>query len=233
MNKKASSSGALKPPMALELLDFYTSDQLRMHFLSLGLAKKSVSFMPQAFMKDEDKEGPDTVLKDGNLLSNVLNRLIRSCFYTSQKHFDSKIPDGIVSESVNSDIQRAVLDYEKHMASHDFHLVTYDLDSVIRNMSKYWANNMKKAESDSDMTLIKQILLDSFFAVRVITTLLHPITPESSENVRNYLNFNKKMWDWKYIFSNLEEFIDNTQTHKLKFLEPKVDFFTKHESQFI
>ena len=35
MSKKASSSGAIKPPMALELLDHYTAEQLRCHWLSL------------------------------------------------------------------------------------------------------------------------------------------------------------------------------------------------------
>ena len=36
-NKKASSSGAVKPPSADELLDYYTPEQLRAHFLALGL----------------------------------------------------------------------------------------------------------------------------------------------------------------------------------------------------
>ena len=47
MSKKASSSGAIKPPMALELLDHYTAEQLRCHWLSLGLDQKAVSFSPK------------------------------------------------------------------------------------------------------------------------------------------------------------------------------------------
>ena len=49
MNKKASSSGAIKPPMAAELLDVYTPEQLRAHWLSLGLDQKAVSFNPKPF----------------------------------------------------------------------------------------------------------------------------------------------------------------------------------------
>lgn len=51
---KASSSSDIKPPMADELLNHYTKEQLRMHFMSLGLSSKSVSFKPQAFMKKEE-----------------------------------------------------------------------------------------------------------------------------------------------------------------------------------
>ena len=75
MDKKASSSSDIKPPMAKELLNFYTAEQLRMHFLSLGLSNKSVSFKPQVYMNEEEKNGVDTVLKEGNLLTNVFNRL--------------------------------------------------------------------------------------------------------------------------------------------------------------
>ena len=48
MDTKASSSSELKPPAADELLDHYTKDQLRMHFMSLGLSSKSVGFKPPA-----------------------------------------------------------------------------------------------------------------------------------------------------------------------------------------
>ena len=43
MNKKASSSGKIAPPMAAELLEHYTPEQLRAHWLSLGLDQKAVS----------------------------------------------------------------------------------------------------------------------------------------------------------------------------------------------
>ena len=32
LNKKASSSGDIKPPMAEDLLEYYTAEQLRAHF---------------------------------------------------------------------------------------------------------------------------------------------------------------------------------------------------------
>ena len=231
MDKKASSSGSIKPPMAKDLLEHYTAEQLRMHFLSLGLSKRSVSFAPQAFMDEEDKKGPDTVLKDGNLLTNVFNRLVRSCFYTSQKYFDTAIPVGEISNSIIEESNEAILTYERYMYNHEFHSVIYVLDSYIRNMNKHWVNNMKLAEASGDNALRSQVLIDAFHEVRTALTLIHPIAPHSCEMVREYLNANEKLWNWDYIFEPIYTFIGNALTHKLKYLEPRVDFFEKHKSQ--
>ncbi|WP_315066450.1 class I tRNA ligase family protein [uncultured Clostridium sp.] len=233
MDKKASSSGSIKPPMAGELLKHYTAEQLRMHFLGLGLSKKSASFTPQVFMSEEEKQGPDTVLKDGNLLTNVFNRLVRSCFYTAQKYFEGKIPVGEISDEIIEESNEAILTYEKNMYNHEFHSVIYVLDSYIRKLSKYWAGNMKSAEANNDNKLRKQVLIDSFHAVRTAITLIHPIAPEGSEKVREYLNINEQVWNWEYIFKPIYEFIKNQEVHKLKYLEPRVDFFEKHESQIL
>ena len=68
-DKKASSSSAVKPPTADELLDHYTAEQLRAHFLALGLDQKSVGFKPKPYDPDETKRDDprvaDPVLKEG------------------------------------------------------------------------------------------------------------------------------------------------------------------------
>ncbi|BCN31971.1 class I tRNA ligase family protein [Anaeromicropila herbilytica] len=233
MDKKASSSSEIKPPMAKELLNYYTKEQLRIHFLSLGLSNKSVSFKPQVYMKEEEREGVDTVLKDGNLLTNVFNRLVRSCFYTAQKYYDSKIPEGSISDSVLSEAKEAILDYELKMYNHEFHMITYLLDTYLRNANKYWVNNMRIAEKEEDDALRKQVLIDSFHAVRTATAFIHPIAPEGCEMIRDYLNVSDKIWNWEYIFETMDFFTKDVEHHELKFLEPRIDFFAKHESQII
>ena len=37
---------------------------------------------------------PDPVLKESALLTNIFNRIARSCFYTAQKHCDGRLPLG-------------------------------------------------------------------------------------------------------------------------------------------
>lgn len=231
MDKKAGSSSAIKPPMARELLDYYTPEQLRIHFLSLGLASKSVSFKPQVYLPEEEREGSDPVLKEGNLLTNVFNRLVRSCFYTAQKHYDSKLPDNEISEAVRKESEEAILTYERHMYNHEFHSLTYVLDSYIRFMNKYWVNNMRTAETTEDDALRRQVLADSLYGVRTGVLLLHPIAPAGCEKIRDYLAVDDKIWNWDYAFHTLNELVSEKETHRLKFLEPKEDFFEKHSRQ--
>ena len=59
MGNKASSSGAIKPPKPDELLEHYTVEQLRMHFLGLSVGNTSSSFTPKAFDPDAKPEDID------------------------------------------------------------------------------------------------------------------------------------------------------------------------------
>lgn len=97
-DKKASSSSEVKPPTADELLEYYTVEQLRAHFLALALDQKSVGFKPKVFEQDtpkrDDPRVADPVLKEGALLTKVFNRLARSCFYEAQKNFEGYMPLG-------------------------------------------------------------------------------------------------------------------------------------------
>ncbi len=226
MDKKASSSSDIKPPMADELLSYYTSDQLRMHFMSLGLSSKSVGFKPQVYMKEDEKEGADPVLKEGNLLTNVFNRLIRSCFYTLQS-LNENIPREEVSEKIKVLTEKAVFEYERHMYNQDFHRISYVLDDYIREINKYWVNNSKKEE------LKRNVLADCFYACKVIAILIHPIAPEGCEMFKDYLNIGDELWNWDKIFDPLNSYFEDTERHNFKFLEPKVDFFEKMEYQFL
>ncbi len=229
MNNKASSSGSVKPPMADELLEHYTAEQLRMYFLSLGLSKKGVSFNPKPFDKNADESVPDPVLKDGNLLTNVFNRTLRSAFYTAQKYTDGKIPNLEVSHSILDLVEKDTYDYERHMAKQDLHRVIYTLDHIIRHLSKHWAKMSK--DLDENMEQTEQLLADSFYAIKSILLLLHPIAPESAENARQRMNVTEDLWSWEHIFKPTEFFMANPSEHKLEEIPPKYDFFTKHDSQ--
>ncbi len=229
-DKKASSSGNVKPPMAEELLSLYSAEQLRMHFLSLGLSSKSVGFKPKTLLPElKDEPGKDMVLKEGNLLTNVFNRIVRSCFYSLQQYYDGKLPEREVSEKIKKLSEDAILEYERHMYNHDFHRITYTLDSYIREVNKYWVGNIREAEKNNDDALRSQVLSDCFYCVKVITTLLHPFAPVGCEMVKEFLAVDDRLWSWDYIFEPLTAIME--PDHKFKFLEPRVDFFKKPEWQ--
>ncbi len=230
LNKKASSSGAVKPPMAAELFDYYTPEQLRAHFLSLGLGLKSVSFQPKPLNPIAEEKDADPVLKEGKLLSNVFNRVARSCFYTAQKYNDGKLPFGPVSEEVLKEAKETILKYERYMYRFEFHSVMSLMDTYIRNANKYWAKNIAIADKEDNNELRMQVLRDVFHMVRVATVLMHPVAPEGTELILSYLGFDDSFWDWNRIFDTMYDFVDGEE-HVLKFLEPKFDFFPMHESQ--
>jgi methionyl-tRNA synthetase len=231
LDKKASSSGKVKPPMAKDLLDYYTAEQLRAHFLGLGLGIRSVSFQPKPLNPKANERDGDPALKEGNLLTNVLNRLARSCFYTSQQFYDGMIPAGNVSDAVLQESKEAVLEYERLMYKYEFHNIMNLMDTYIRNANKYWVTGMKEAKDKDDMGIHAQVVVDAFHMLRTAIVLMHPIAPEGTEMVCDYLGFGREFWDWSRIFDTVRDFMENPQEHKLKTLEPRVDFFCKHPSQ--
>lgn len=229
MKKKASSSGAAKPPNAEELLNAYSCEQLRLHFFHMNLAQNSVGFSPKALLEPEKKGEYDPAVYEGNLLTNIYNRLIRSCFYTLQKYFDSRLPDIPVAADVKQESDRLIIAVENAMYRFEFNRTFELLDQYLRQMNKRWAERSRAVENEAQWA---QLLVDSFHAVRTALTLIHPLTPGGAERVREYLCVDARIWDWAWIFEPLAFFFDDRESHSMKFLEPRVDFFEKPDIQY-
>lgn len=254
---KASSSGSVKPPTGDELLDHYTVEQLRAHFIALGLDQRSVGFKPKPFdptLNDEQRQDSrvaDPVLKEGALLTNVYNRLARSCFYEAQKNFEGYMPLGKVTDDVVERAKDALLEYESLMHKVELHSVMQLCDTFIRYANKYWADNIKRvcdempAREDSEVDGVspvitqahRQVLIDSFYLLRISTLMMHPIVPAGSELICEYLDFDpSEFFNWNFDFEDMCELchgleIDETR-HKIHELPARFDFFKKHESQY-
>ena len=232
---KASSSGALKPPKAAELLEHYTPEQLRLHFMNASLSERTVGFEPKAAMGGSSGGaggsgrgsggGFDSVLYEGNLLTNVFNRLVRSCFYTVQKYHDGVYPGGEVSAPARRVSDETILEYERLMATFAFDKIFEMLNIYLRDANKSWSAKSKTQEA----AMIGQLLVDSFHVVRVACALFHPIAPVGCEMICAYLGADERLWDWRFIFEGLDFFVE--PGHRFGFLEPRVDFFAKHHSQ--
>ncbi|MDR1670073.1 MAG: class I tRNA ligase family protein [Oscillospiraceae bacterium] len=226
-NKKASSSGKLKPPMAAEMLRYYTPEQLRAHFLGLGLSIRSVGFQPKPFNPDAKESDQDPVLKEGSLFTNVLNRAARSCFYTAQKYFEGKLPPMPVSAEALEEAEEAALDYERLMFRCEFHQMMNLLDAFIRDLNKTFSARMREAGDDPDA--IAPALADAFHILRVAAVLSRPAVPFGAAALAGYFALEGDFFSWERLFTPLHELVK--PGHVFKFLEPRVDFFAKHESQ--
>lgn len=229
LNKKASSSGSFKPPMANDMLNHYTAEQLRMHFLGMNLGNNNVSFMPKAFNPDAKADEVDVVLKEGNLLTNVYNRVLRTLFYTTQAHFDGVVPVGNINPEVTAELKNHILNYERFMAERKFHQVINVVDVLVRNINKYWVKEVNEALENKEK--LANLIATTLEQIRVANILLHPIAPKGTENVADYLGFKDGWNNWDYIFENVYTLFPDKNNHKLKTLKEKEDFFKKHPTQ--
>ena len=230
----------MKPPTADELLEHYTAEQLRAHFLALGLDQRSVGFKPKVFEADpakrDDPRVADPVLKEGALLTKVFNRLARSCLYEAQNNFEGYMPLGEVSREVLSQVKKTMLTYESTMYRVDLHSIMALMDDFIRYANKYWSSGIRQAEQEGDVELRRQILVDSFYLLRIATLLMHPVVPRGTEKICDYLNFAfDDFFSWNYDFDSMEELCSGVELdakrHRVRDLPPRTDFFKFHPSQ--
>lgn len=227
-DKKASSSGVVKPPSADELLEHYTAEQLRAHFLALGLGQKSVGFKPKPYMdpeKRDDARVADPVLKESKLLQNVFNRLARSVLYEAKRNYDGSIPKGNPSPAAVTRAREALSVYDRTMKKAELHSIMSLMDEFIRYANKVWADGISDAESAADEGLRYQVLVDSAYLLWVCTLMMHPIVPKGCEDICSKLEFDAaSFFSWNHDFESLSE-LDAAAKHHVAVLAPRYDFF--------
>jgi len=245
MNKKASSSGRIKPPMAEELLTHYTPDQLRCHWLSLALDQKAVSFAPKAYdtsvsHKDkktgeevlvcDDPRVADPALKESAFLTNIFNRLARSCLYGAANVCEGHLPAKLAHAAEHEAAKEATLSFER--AAHDFnaHEALAIAESYARAANKRWDAASKAAKGNDGA--YEQSLADAFCALRTTTLLMHPATPAACEDICQHLGFEPRFFfSWEHAFDDpaalAAKLGESCKAHKIVPLPPRYDFFGK------
>ncbi len=236
---KASSSSAVKPPTGEQLLEHYTVEQLRAHFLALGLDQKSVGFSPKPFEADEAKRSDprvsDPVLKEGALLTNVFNRLARSVLYEAAKTCGGAVPLGTPDAAAVARAHEALAAYERLMHKVELHSVMSLMDEFIRYAQKLWADGIKEAGEDEAART--DVLRTSAYLLWACALMMHPIVPAGCELIGEYLGFDpQRFFSWDHGFCALDELCDEGEAavgaHGVRELPPRFDFFEKHPSQF-
>ena len=249
MNKKASSSGAIKPPMAAELLDYYTPEQLRAHWLSLGLDQKAVSFSPKPFdtsvshkdkktgeevLVKDDPRVVDPALKESAFLTNIFNRLARSCFYGAANVCDAHLPSVAPHAEVVEGCVKATLEFEKCAHAFDAHGALAVAEDFCRAANKRWGDASKAANGDD--AAYEQALADAFAELRCVTLLMHPAVPAGCEQICDHMGFAHELFfSWENAFATpgqlAQKLGEEPGEHAIVALPPRFDFFQKHPSQ--
>ena len=249
MNKKASSSGKIAPPMAAELLEHYTAEQLRAHWLSLGLDQKAVSFSPKAFdtsvsHKDkatgadvlvrDDPRVVDPALKESAFLTNIFNRLARSCLYGAANVCDGHLPRVAPSAEAEDAAREATLAFERLAHDFDAHGALAVAEDFCRAANKRWDDASRAAKGDD--AAYEAALADAFRALRTVTLLMHPCVPDGCERICEHLGFSaREFFGWDHALDGVLELAaargEKPEEHRIVPLPPRFDFFEKHPSQ--
>ena len=119
----------------------------------------------------------------------------------------------------------------------ELHSVMSLMDDFIRFANKHWSEGIRAAELEEDDEARRQVLVDSFYLLRVATLLMHPIVPAGTEKICDYLSFEfDDFFSWNYDLEDVGELcsageIDEGR-HRIRELPPRFDFFEKHPSQY-
>ena len=168
MGKKASSSSQTPPPPADDLLNHYTCEQMRAHWLSLGLSEKPVSFSPKAYdtrVTGKDKDGNevracddkrviDPALKESALFDRrvqppgpqlLLRRRVKEG--DESPYRNGCIPAGAASAAVVEAAEQAALAFEQAMYKFETHRALAVCDDYLRAANKRWSDASKAPTS--------------------------------------------------------------------------------------
>ena len=107
-------------------------------------------------------------------------------------------------------------------------MVSYEIDGYIRNINKYWVKNIAGADLEVERKLISDVL----YMIKVALVLLHPIAPQSSENVAGDLKLTN-IFDYDNADDSVLNHVENSEKYMPKFIEEHFDFFKKHPSQLV
>lgn len=250
MNKKASSSGAIKPPMAAELLEHYTAEQLRAHWLSLALDAKAVSFSPKPYDTSVSRKGKagapdllvrddprvvDPALKESAFLTNIFNRLARSCFYGAAKACGAHLPAVEASDEVVEGCREATLAFERTVYDMDFHGALAAVEEFCRAANKRWDAASRAAGDDAEAYVAA--LANAFAELRTTALLMHAAVPAGCELVAEHMGFSERdFFGWEHALETPRQLAaslgEDPSDHEIVELPPRFDFFRKHESQY-
>lgn len=88
----------------------------------------------------------DPALKESAFLTNIFNRLARSCFYGAQNACGGMLPDATPSQEVLDECTSALLDFEQAASVFDAHTALSIAEKFTRDANKRWDSASKADE---------------------------------------------------------------------------------------
>ena len=134
-------------------------------------------------------------------LANVLGNLVNRTIGMSNKYFDGIVVNKNVSEDIDNDFINDILSVKDKVEENiNKYRVADSLENIIdgyRRCNKYIDDTMPwvLVKDDTKKDRLSTVLYNLVEAIRIITVLLQPYLPDTSENIFKQINTDKVSYD--------------------------------------
>lgn len=186
-SKMSKSMGNVVEP--LELKNVYGLDSFRFFLMRDMVFGLDSNFSEKALIQ---RINSDLANDLGNLFSRVLT-MVHKYFSGVVPQVDTRIEEEL-GLGLKSDALQAIKTYEKNMGAFAFHKALMAIWELISQMNKYidlttpWVLAKKKSSKKQ----LKVVIYNLLESLRIISGLIYPIMPETSETMQKHLGLDPK-----------------------------------------
>ncbi|MCR1951030.1 methionine--tRNA ligase [Clostridium sp. DSM 100503] len=167
------------------IVDNYDVDEFR-YYLALNSPE----------VKDTDFTWRDFInVVNRDLVSSLSNFVNKTIDYINE-NYDSKIPDGNISNDFKNEILNLYFDVGDNIEEGKFKNAILDIMSYVKKMNKYIENELLKTRSEKSNKEIKNKVYECIQSVVNLSNLLEPFIPYTCNKIRESLSLEEPIWSY-------------------------------------
>ena len=167
------------------IVDNYDVDEFR-YYLALNSPE----------VKDTDFTWRDFINVVNRDLVNSLSNFISKTIDFINKNYDSKIPNGIISNDFKNEILNLYFDVGDNIEEGKFKNAILDIMSYVKKMNKYLEDELLKIKLQKSNKEIKNKIYECVQVIANLSNLLEPFMPDTCKKIRNSLDLEEPIWSY-------------------------------------
>ena len=147
-------------------------------------------------VKDTDFTWRDFINVVNRDLVNSLSNFISKTIDFINKNYDSKIPNGIISNDFKNEILNLYFDVGDNIEEGKFKNAILDIMSYVKKMNKYLEDELLKIKLQKSNKEIKNKIYECVQVIANLSNLLEPFMPDTCKKIRNSLDLEEPIWSY-------------------------------------